>query len=94
MVAGLCKYKNIFGEPGTGIHSYRVFDVAIIDVLSTLLGAYVISVIFKYTTVNQAADNSSKGFQFVYVAAALFLLGIIMHRLFCVRTTIDKILFP
>jgi hypothetical protein len=24
----------------------------------------------------------------------LFILGIIFHRLFCVRTTVDKLLFP
>ena len=24
----------------------------------------------------------------------LFVLGIILHRVFCVRTTIDKLLFP
>jgi len=31
---------------------------------------------------------------FLYTAICLFILGIILHRLFCVRTTVDKILFP
>jgi hypothetical protein len=28
------------------------------------------------------------------MVVALFLLGIVMHRLFCVRTTVDRVLFP
>lgn len=32
-----------FSEPRKGIHSIRVFDVAIIDVLFTVIAAYVIS---------------------------------------------------
>lgn len=31
---------------------------------------------------------------FWIVLALLFITGIILHRLFCVRTTIDKLLFP
>ena len=27
----LCKYKNIFGEENTGVHQYRIFDIAIIE---------------------------------------------------------------
>jgi hypothetical protein len=26
-----CKYKNIFGEEGKGVHSYRIFNIAIVD---------------------------------------------------------------
>jgi hypothetical protein len=76
----LCKYKNILGKPGTGVHSYRFMNIAIVDVLLTLLLAFVISYYTKYS--------------FLYVSIILFILGIIMHRLFCVRTTIDKLLFP
>lgn len=32
----LCKYKDALGEPGKGIHSYRLFGIAIADVLMTL----------------------------------------------------------
>jgi hypothetical protein len=76
----LCKYKNALGEPNKGIHSYRFMGLAIIDVIMTILAAYLISIFFKYN--------------FIYTALALFILGIILHRLFCVRTTIDKLLFP
>jgi len=76
----LCKYKNIFGEPGKGLHSYRFMGFAIFDVLATLLGAILIS---YYTKISA-----------YYVIPAIFLLGIVVHRMFCVRTTLDKILFP
>jgi hypothetical protein len=76
----LCKYKDIFGKPGTGAHSYRFMNIAIVDVGATLLLAFLISYFTKY--------------KFLNVSIFLFILGIIAHRLFCVRTTIDKFLFP
>jgi hypothetical protein len=76
----LCKYKNIFGAPGTGIHSYRIFNLAIADIIATIILGYIISILTNY--------KLSK------TLIVLFLLGIIVHRIFCVRTTIDKLLFP
>jgi len=75
-----CKYRDIFGKVGNGLHSYRIFNIAIIDVLLTVLGAYYIHL--------QVPNNS-----FDYILLVLFLLGIVLHRLFCVRTTIDKLIF-
>jgi hypothetical protein len=75
----LCKYKNIFGEQKTGIHSYRFLNIAIVDVIFTIFGGFIISKIFNISFFN--------------TTILLFLLGIILHRLFCVNTTIDKILF-
>ena len=43
----LCEYKNMLGEVRKGIHSVRLFDIAVIDVLLTFLSAYVICRIFK-----------------------------------------------
>jgi hypothetical protein len=76
----LCKYRNALGVPGKGVHSVRLGGVAVVDVLLTIVGAYVIAY-FTRTS-------------FAWTAAGLFLLGIILHRLFCVRTTIDRLLFP
>ena len=76
----LCKYKNALGVPNTGIHSYRIFGIAIADVVMTLIGAWLISYFFKYSFIN--------------TSITLFVLGIILHRVFCVRTTVDKLLFP
>lgn len=75
----LCKYKDILGKPGEGLHSFRIFNIAIVDVLLTILAAYVIS---YFTKIN-----------IYYTLTGMFILGIISHRLLCVRTTIDKLLF-
>jgi fatty acid desaturase len=76
----LCPYKNALGIPGKGVHSYRLFNIAIMDVIMTIIGALVISYLL--------------GWKFGWTLLGLFILGIILHRLFCVRTTIDKLLFP
>ena len=75
----LCKYKNVFGIPGQGIHSYRFFNIAIMDLIMTLIFSFIISYIFKIN--------------FYYVSLFTLIMGIILHKLFCVRTTIDKLLF-
>ena len=75
----LCKYKNILGVPGQGPHSYRIFNIAIVDVLLTLILSYIISYIYNIS--------------FMKTSITLFILGILLHRVFCVRTTIDKLLF-
>ena len=75
----LCKYKDIFGKPNTGVHSYRIFNIAIVDLLLTILVAFIIARLLKKP--------------FWIVLLILFLLGIILHHLFCVRTTIDKLIF-
>jgi len=75
----LCKYKDMFGKPNQGVHSFRIFNIAIVDVLLTILAAYIISYFFKTN--------------FLYTLLFMFILGIISHRIFCVRTTIDKLLF-
>jgi len=76
----LCKYKDIFGKPNTGLHKYRLFGLAIVDVILTIIGGYLIAIIFKKS--------------FLYTTIILFVIGILFHHLFCVRTTIDKLLFP
>ena len=74
-----CKYKDIFGSPNEGIHSYRLFNLAIVDIIMTLIIAYLIFIFFNYN--------------FISTLLVLFISGILAHRIFCVRTTIDKLLF-
>lgn len=74
----LCQYKDIFGKPNSGVHRYRIFNIAIVDVLCTFLGAFAISYFCK---VNYLAT--------LFI---LFLSGVILHRIFCVKTTIDKLI--
>ena len=74
-----CQYKDLFGRPREGAHAYRLFDVAVVDVVATIVVAFIIARVF--------------GFVFWKSLVALFLLGIISHRVFCVETTVDKWIF-
>ena len=75
-----CRYKNLLGKVNTGLHSYRLFNIAILDVILTFLGALIIYKI-------------KPNYKFINILTILFLLGIVFHRLFCVETTIDRLLF-
>jgi hypothetical protein len=73
-----CEYKDSLGKVGQGVHTH-VMGVAIADIIMTIIGAY----LFHRMT----------GYSLWKCVVGLFLLGILLHRLFCVRTTIDKLLF-
>jgi hypothetical protein len=76
----LCQYQNALGVPRQGVHSYRILNIAIADVGLLLMFA----LLLNYLT------------RLGYKRAVLisFVIGIVLHRIFCVRTTIDRILFP
>jgi hypothetical protein len=74
-----CLYKNIFGEPNTGVHSYRLAGFAIADILLTIVAALIVSWTMKSN--------------FLLTLAIFFLTGIIFHRIFCVSTALDIMLF-
>jgi hypothetical protein len=74
-----CKYKDIFGKPNEGAHSIRFANLAVVDVAITVIVGYLIA---KYFNLSLSLTLFT-----------LFLLGIIAHRTFCVRTQIDKLLF-
>ena len=76
-----CKYKDALGEPKKALHSYRVFDIAVVDVLFTFLLAKFI----QYYLMEE--------WDFLLILVCCFAVGIILHRVFCVKTTIDKLLF-
>ncbi len=76
-----CKYRYMFGKPKEGAHNIRYLNIAIIDVLASILLAKFIHYYFM------------KEYSLWFVLFLTFILGIIMHRLFCVRTTMDKLLF-
>jgi hypothetical protein len=74
-----CKYKDVFGEPGEGVHSYRIFNIAVVDVIVTIVVAALVNYFLDYG--------------FLPTLAFLFTLGIILHSIFCVKTTINMWLF-
>ena len=79
MSLDLCKYKNLFGKPGEGPRKYRILDIAIYDTAVVIVIGFLIS----YFT----------GYNIWITLAVLFVSGIIVHRMFCVRTGVDKLLF-
>jgi len=87
----LCKFSNMLGKPGEGVHSFRIFDIAVVDVILTLVGAFFIYFIIK--TVLKIGDIEVNYWLYLIILFMLFILGIILHRLFCVKTTVDKFLF-
>jgi hypothetical protein len=74
----LCKYKDALGKSGSTDYT-RIFTVRAMDIISLIIGAYIIAYIF--------------GFSFWKTLIVLFISGIIIHRAFCVRTAVDKLLF-
>lgn len=77
----LCKYSKLFGEPGTttGFRKYRIFGIALWDVSVTLVCALLFAWVFRLP--------------YLQTVVAIFILGVFVHRAFCVRTAVDKMLF-
>ena len=75
-----CPFKDIFGRPREGPHSYRFADVAIVDTVLTFVLALIIQKIFF--------QNVS----FFKVLMVTFIVGELMHWYFCVDSKVIQIL--
>jgi hypothetical protein len=64
---------------GKGIH-FHVFGVAIVDVIGTIVGGLAIAYYMKWSV--------------PLTLFGVFVLGIILHRIFNIRSTVDRFLFP
>ena len=84
---GLEKHRYMFGTPGTGVHKYRLLGVAIVDVVGTILVAALVA--FGISSYKNRPLLPIMGISIFL----FFLLGIIMHRVFGAKTTVDKLLF-
>jgi hypothetical protein len=74
----LCQYKDALGVPGVGVHKHWL-GIAWSDVIMTVVGSAAVAFFFRIS--------------FFPLLAGMFLLGIVLHRVFCVRTTVDRALF-
>lgn len=79
----LCQYRDIFGAPNTGAHSWRAFEgihggFAVVDFVLTILGALLI-----------ARMTGAKTHVVLFV---LFVVSIALHWLLCVPTTTNILL--
>ena len=66
------QYKNIFGEPGKGLHQYKFKGTSLVDYGLTILGAFIVT---YYTDI-----------PLVITTIVLLILGILFHSLFRIRT--------
>jgi len=74
-----CQYKDSLGIPSKGFHTHMM-GIAIGDVIATIILCEAIVYFF----------DTPRMITFL----AVFFTGIVLHRFFCVRTTLDKFLFP
>ena len=75
----LKKYlDNLIGVPGEGIHSYRIFNIAYMDVIIVLVAAILLAWAMKWS--------------YIKTIIGIFILGIVVHKVLCVGTTVDKAL--
>ena len=75
----LCRYSESLGKPGEGVHSPRLGGVAIVDVLLTIALAALLARLFRWS--------------FRCTLLWSFAAGVAAHRVFCVHTTVDRLLF-
>ena len=66
------EYSNIFGEPRTGVHSFRILDAPVVDHICTILLAMFITYISKIPL--------------ELTIIVCYILGIICRYLFSVST--------
>lgn len=71
-----CEYKDIFGKPGEGVHKYRIFGLAAVDLILTIFAAVFL------------AKQTGKNFFLIF--GVLMFLSVIFHSLFCVDTALMK----
>ena len=76
-MGGMCKYRHIFGREGEGVHSYRLFNIAIIDLVMTAIGAYALAWYLESSPVG--------------VFIVLMVISLFAHKAFCVETTLTKL---
>jgi hypothetical protein len=69
----------MFGKEGEGVHSFRIFDVAVVDLVLTIIGSAALAYYIKCN--------------YFLTFAVVFVVGVIMHRIFCVNTTVNKAIF-
>ena len=73
-----CPYKYLFGIPGKGVHAYRFMDTAIVDYVGTIVLAALLT---KFTQL-----------PLVLSTILMFIIGILLHVVFCVPTDATRYL--
>lgn len=74
----LCRYADLFGKPGTGAHSLRIANTAVIDLAATALLAYV-----TYVVLRRVGNEVN----YWVILLAWIVVGEALHYAFCVPTS-------
>ena len=72
-------FDNVIGVPNVGIHSYRIFNVAYMDIIVVLIGSTLLAWLMNWS--------------YMKTIVGMFIFGIVVHRVLCVSSTVDKTLF-
>lgn len=75
----ICQYKYLFGVPGQGAHKYRFLGTPIVDYVGTIILAMLLT---KFTKI-----------PLVLTTIGMFVLGILLHMVFCLRTGTEIFIF-
>lgn len=74
-----CKYRHIFGVEKEGVHSLRLLNIAVVDMVLTIILAFVLALYFRQS--------------FLLIFVLLMVIATLLHWAFCVETTITKVVF-
>ena len=74
-----CRYADLLGVPGQGFHELRVCGLAALDVVGTVGLAWILHHVSRWSM--------------AVCLVIMVAVGILCHRVFCVRTVVDKVLF-
>ena len=73
-----CRFKDIAGKSGEGVHSIKFMGIAVVDTAMTAIFVYFLSKHMKWS--------------FGVTLLAAFIIGEIAHWYFCVDTAMIKII--
>jgi hypothetical protein len=76
MGSATCKYKDMFGSPGEGVHRFRLGGVAVVDYVLTILLALLTSVV--------------SGVPWTLTTVFWILAAMLLHAVFCVDTSVFR----
>jgi hypothetical protein len=73
----MSEFKDIFGAPNTGVHKYRMFGLAAVDLIGTVVIAY-------------AINGFVINYALLFIFIILMILSVIIHKAFGVETALVK----
>lgn len=73
---GLCEYSDVFGAPDTGVHAYKVGNVAVVDTILSGAAAF--------------AYSRAARIPLALAVAIVLAIAMVAHLAFCVPTGLNR----